>query len=769
MILLTSYFELDPWKIVQNGFNPQNNLMCESIMSLANGRFGLRGNFEEKYSGKSLRGTYIAGVYYPDKTKVGWWKNGYPEHFHKVLNSANLIGANIEIDSEPLDLDMDRPFSFRRTLDMKSGILTRSFEIRKKGNHLRIEFERFVHMARREALLLRCRVTALSGNPEVTISAFIDGNVRNCDSNYNENFWLPIDQSAARDFCHITLETKKTGFAVTSSQSCEFLFGDRIIDDTLVIDQDLLVGRKAACSMKKNDTFTMTKFVTVTSSRYFDKEQLVTTARKLNEKIRGLGYDFLRLEHTERWREIWNHSDVGIDGDVAAQQGIRFNIFNLRQTYTGDDPRLNIGPKGFTGEKYGGGAYWDTEAFCLPFYLGTSSEETARDLLRYRYKHLEKAKENAKALGLEGALYPMVTMNGEESHNEWEITFEEIHRNSAVAYAIFSYARHTGDTGCLYPEGLEVLLEISRFWASRVNYVPQKDVYMILGVTGPNEYENNVNNNWYTNKMACWCMEYTISALRGYKESDPEGCYAFTSRHGVTDEEIRKFKHIVENMHSPQDKELGIFLQQDGYMDKEQILVQDLDPVNLPLNLNWSWDRILRSCFIKQADVIQGLFFLGDEFTLEEKRRNFDFYEPRTVHESSLSPCVHSIVASEIGYEEKAYNLYKRSARLDLDNINKDTEDGLHVTSMAGTWMSIVYGFSRFKVKGDTIHLSPFLPDGWKSYSYRIVFRKHLLDIFVDAKGTKVKLVEGNPLKVFVYGNERIVNFGPENFFPKIN
>ncbi len=513
----------------------------------------------------------------------------------------------------------------------------------------------------------------------------------------------------------------------------------------------------------------MTKFVTVTSSRYFDKEQLVTTARKLNEKIRGLGYDFLRLEHTERWREIWNRSDVRIDGDVAAQQGIRFNIFNLRQTYTGDDPRLNIGPKGFTGEKYGGGAYWDTEGFCLPFYLGTSSEETARDLLRYRYKHLEKAKENAKALGLEGALYPMVTMNGEESHNEWEITFEEIHRNSAVAYAIFSYARHTGDTGCLYPEGLEVLLEISRFWASRVNYVPQKDVYMILGVTGPNEYENNVNNNWYTNKMACWCMEYTISALRGYKESDPEGCCAFTSRHGVTDEEIRKFKHIVENMHYPQDSELGIFLQQDGYMDKEQILVQDLDPVNLPLNLNWSWDRILRSCFIKQADVLQGLFFLGDEFTLEEKRRNFDFYEPRTVHESSLSPCVHSIVASEIGYEEKAYNLYKRSARLDLDNINKDTEDGLHVTSMAGTWMSIVYGFSRFKVKGDTIHLSPFLPDGWKSYSYRIVFRKHLLDIFVDAKGTKVKLVEGNPLKVFVYGNERIVNFGPVNFFPKIN
>jgi maltose phosphorylase len=735
-------------------------------MSLGNGYLGLRGNFEEQYSGKSLNGTYIAGIYYPDKTKVGWWKNGYPEYFQKVLNSANLIGIDVEIDAEHLDLNIDKPFNFNRTLNMKSGILTRSFEVKKSGHHLKIEVERFVHIARKESLLLSYKITSLLGNPTVTISSFIDGDVYNQDSNYDEYFWIPINQSASKDFCHITLETKKTGFSVTSSQSCEFKYNDRIIDDISVIDKNILVGQEVTCSLEKNDTFSVSKFVTVTNSRYCDQEQLVLEARKLNDEIYELGYNSLRLEHIEGWCEIWNHSDIQIDGDLAAQQGIRFNIFHLKQTYTGDDSRLNIGPKGFTGEKYGGSTYWDTESFCLPFYLGTSSEDVAKNLLYYRYNHLEKAKENAKILGLKGALYPMVTMNGEESHNEWEITFEEIHRNSAIAYAIYNYTNYTASKSYLYAEGIEVLIEISRFWISRVNYVPKKDVFMILGVTGPNEYENNVNNNWYTNRIASWCLQYTLSVLRDYKKFDSYNYNNFVNKHNLTIDEMNSFKQIVEKMYYPEDHEIGIFLQQDGYLDKEQILVKDINPSHLPLNQNWSWDRILRSCFIKQADVLQGLFFLSEDYTLEEKRRNFDFYEPRTVHESSLSPCVYSIIASEIGYEKKAYELYKRSARLDLDNINNDTDDGLHITSMAGTWMSIVYGFSRFKVKDDTIHLSPFLPHNWKRYSFRIVFRGHLLEILVEVKGTTIRLIQGESLKVVVYEKEHMITFDSVNFFP---
>jgi len=763
---MKNYVLPDPWKIIQNNYSPDDNLLFESLMSLGNGYFGLRGNFEEQYSGESLKGTYVAGIYYPDDTKVGWWKNGYPKYFQKVLNSANLIKLDVEIDGQALDLNLDKPIKFNRTLDMQTGILTRSFEVKKNGHHLRIDVERFVHMVRKESLLLRYCITALEGNPLVTIRSLIDGDVHNQDSNYKEHFWIPISQSSGKKHCHITLETKKTNFSVTSSQTCEFKYNDLILDKVSLVNKKLSVGQETTISLKKNDSLTASKFVTLTNSRYCDKGKLVPTARKLNDQICKAGYDSLRLEHIERWKEIWNHSDIQIEGDPAAQQGIRFNIFHLMQSYTGEDSRLNIGPKGFTGEKYGGSTYWDTEAFCLPFYLSTSNEDVGKNLLYYRYRHLEKAKENAKALGLKGALYPMVTMNGQESHNEWEITFEEIHRNSAIAYAIYNYTNYTGDKTYLYKEGIEVLLEISRFWASRVNYVPRKDLFMILGVTGPNEYENNVNNNWYTNKIAVWCLRYTLKVLHDYESSCHSDYNDFVSKHNVTIEEMEFFKQIVEKMYYPEDKEIGIFLQQDGYLDKEQILVKDLDPGQLPLNQNWSWDRILRSCFIKQADVLQGLFFLSEDFTLEEKKRNFDFYEARTVHESSLSPCLHSIIASEIGYEKKAYELYKRSARLDLDNLNNDTDDGLHITSMAGTWMSIVYGFSRFKVREDTMHLNPYLPPGWKKYSFRLVFRGHIVQIVVNSKGTSVKLLQGNLLNLVIYGKECLIKFGPASFFP---
>ena len=297
---------------------------------------------------------------------------------------------------------------------------------------------------------------------------------------------------------------------------------------------------------------------------------------------------------------------------MAAQQGIRFNIFHLHQTYTGEDPRLNIGPKGFTGEKYGGSTYWDTEAYCLPFYLSTRDPQIARNLLMYRYHHLEKAQENAARLGLKGALYPMVTMTGEECHNEWEITFEEIHRNGAIAYAIFNYVRYTGDQDYLVQYGLDVLVEICRFWASRVTFQPRKGVYMILGVTGPNEYENNVNNNWYTNRIASWCLEYTLEVLEelgakipGHLRPDPK--------------ELHMWEDIVQNMYYPLLPDLGVFAQQDGFMDKELLSVDAIPRSELPLNQHWSWDRILRSCFIKQADVLQGLFFFGDRYDLDTK------------------------------------------------------------------------------------------------------------------------------------------------------
>ena len=261
------------------------------------------------------------------------------------------------------------------------------------------------------------------------------------------------------------------------------------------------------------------------SSENHPKDKLVSNCTKVLDEAFEAGFDKLFEEHAKVWAHKWEECDITIEGDVAAQQGIRFNIFQLTQTYTGEDERLNIGPKGFTGEKYGGSTYWDTEAYCIPFYLGTAEQKVARNLLIYRYKHLPKAIENARKLGFKdgAAFYPFVTMNGEECHNEWEITFEEIHRTSAMAYAIRDYIDYTGDESYLAEFGLEVLIGISRFWAQRVNWSADKNKYVILGVTGPNEYENNVNNNWYTNYLGAWTLQlYTIQAIDYVKKTDPQ-------------------------------------------------------------------------------------------------------------------------------------------------------------------------------------------------------------------------------------------------------
>jgi maltose phosphorylase len=566
------------------------------------------------------------------------------------------------------------------------------------------------------------------------------------------------------------MRTKKTGFEVATGM--QFYFGaDNHAANIAPLTKDKYIAAKVNFDVKEGQSITIYKYAANLSSQNHPADQLANLTKATLERIAAKGFDTMLAEQAAAWAKKWENNDIIIDGDVSAQQAIRFNIFQLNQTYTGEDDRLNIGPKGFTGEKYGGSTYWDTEAYCVPFYLSTAPQRVTRNLLLYRYKQLGKAIENAKLLGFNNgaALYPMVTMDGTECHNEWEITFEEIHRNGAIAFAIFNYVRYTGDEAYLTDYGLEVLLAIARFWSQRVTWSSDRQQYVMLGVTGPNEYENNINNNWYTSTLAVWCMQYALEVADKVKATDEATYDALIAKINFdADKESDRFKDIISKMYYPYDEKQQIFLQQDGYLDKEQILVKDLPAADRPINQKWSWDRILRSCYIKQADVLQGIYFFEDRYDMATIRRNFDYYEPRTVHESSLSPCVHAILAAKLGDEKRAYEFYLRTSRLDLDDYNNDTEDGCHITSMAGTWMSVVEGFGGMRVRDGKLSFNPFLPEKWNSFSFKVGFREATIKVTVNKEGVRVENLSGKDITILVYQKEYNIFAGQDTLLKSI-
>ena len=741
------YIKPDNWSIIEEGFDAERVKSSESLFSIGNGAMGQRANFEEHYSGETFQGSYIAGIYYPDKTKVGWWKNGYPEYFAKVLNAPNWIGIDIEINGENLDLAKCQYVSnFRRELNMKEGIYYRSFEATlANGTEISVKVRRYLSLELDEIGVINYEIKVLNSDAKIVFKPYVDAGVHNEDANWEEKFWEPISAKHTNNDAFVTARTFKTHFtATTFMQNSILLEGSNLsIAPVSVNESKEKIQFTYEVAVAKGQTTTIQKIGGYSVS--LNHENTIIGAKNSIAKALEIGIAQLTENQKEAWAKIWEMSDITIDGDVKAQQGIRFNIFQLNQTYLGKDSRLNIGPKGFTGEKYGGSTYWDTEAYCIPFYMATKDQQVARNLLAYRYNQLGKAIENAEKLGFKNgaALYPMVTMNGEECHNEWEITFEEIHRNGAIAFAIFNYYRFTGDYSYIPEKGLEVLIGIARFWHQRATFSAPKNKYVILGVTGPNEYENNVNNNFYTNYIAKWCINYAIEQINKIETEYPSDFVRIMNKVNLNDAELQSWKNTADNMYFPYSEEHGVYLQQDGFLDKELITVTNLDKSQRPINQKWSWDRILRSPYIKQADTLQGFYFFEDDFTKEQLERHFDFYEPFTVHESSLSPCVHSIQAAVLGRMEQAYTFYLRTSRLDLDDYNKEVEEGLHITSMAGTWMSIVEGFGGMRVKNNQLHFEPKIPAQWKGYSFKVNFRNAIVKVEVTHQETKVS-VEGN-------------------------
>ena len=752
---MKKYLLTDEWNIIEDSFHADNLRMSESIFSLGNGRFGRRGNFEESYTSDTYRGSFVAGIPFLDKTRVGWWKNGFSPFYTRIPKAADWSRIDLRLIDEELDLAQWDVESFHRRLDMKQGISCRDMEVTSpRGHRLRLHIEHITNMAHPNLCHIRYSVTSVNYSGRISLVPTIEGNITDETEHSNEKIWNILRAGATGDCAYLWTQTRREDAQVCYAMTFQFLKnGKEVSANPIRIEKERQTGFSIGADVKPGDTVTLIKHVAIVSSLYYERHDLVDRSVADARAAKAAGWEALLADHCRAWKDIWDEADVVIEGDPEAQQGIRFNIFQLYQTYRGDDPRLNIGPKGFTGEKYGGNTYWNTELCCVPFFLLSSPKEISKNLLMYRYNQLPKAIENARKLGFDNgaALFPQVTHNGEECHSEWEITFEEIHRNNIIVYAIHQHAALTGSLDYIARYGLEVMIAVSRFWSQRVSFSQPKQKYVILGVTGPDEYENNVDNNWYTNYSSIQCLKITLAYIETIAREYPDEYDRIRRATNFNyPEESGRWKDIIARMYLPQDLERGIFVQNDGYMDKVLQSVDAIPPEQRPINQHWSWDRILRSCYIKQSDVLLGMYLYSSNFDTATIRRNFEFYEPMTVHESSLSPHIHSILAARIGKVEKAYRLFLHATRLDLDDYNNETDQGLHITSMPGSWLAIVRGFAGLQIVGGMLKIAPVIPEKWKSYSFKVNYLGNTLYVYVGEE-IRVSLAAGSRLDIQVY------------------
>ena len=759
--MLKNKYILDPWSIIENKFDSTKMIDSESIFSLGNGKIGQRGNFEEDFSNNKTIGNYISGIYFRDKTKVGWWKKGYPEYFAKMVNCPNWNKIRISINNQLLDLNKCKILSFKRELNMKEGWCERKALVL-TNNSIKIEIQskKFISLKRVNIGAINYKIKVFDDNVNINVFPCIDINVRNNDSNWNEPFLQTIDSISKNNLSIVNSKVINSEFQISTFFKSTYSLNNKKVDiKYLESNDENLIGSSSVFSLNKDDELTIFKVGGYINSNDSRKKDFNNIIEKECENALKTGFIDLCKENTDEWKKIWDDSDIIIKGDVKSQQAIRFNIFHLNQTFNGNDSSLNIGPKGFTGEKYGGVTYWDTEAYCIPFYLGTKDSTVAKNLLNQRYDQLKNAIKNAEKIGLNhgAALYPMVTVNGEECHNEWEITFEEIHRNAAIAQAIKKYVTTTGNYKFLENKGIKILIAISRFWQQRVNYSQLINKYVILGVTGPNEYENNVDNNWYTNYSAKWCLEFTIKQLSEIAKRKNIDIEIVFKNNNINIQEIANWKKIIKNIHLPYSKDLNVFIQNDGFLNKDLQPIDNIKSDERPINQNWSWDKILRSPYIKQADVLQGFYFFENDFSKSELESNFNYYEQFTVHESSLSACIHSILASRMNKIEKAYEYYIRASRLDLDDYNKEIKQGLHITSMGGSWMSIIEGFAGVRIFKEKLYINTNIPKNWDSYSFKLNIKNRKISVLINKHETKIELLLGEKIDIVLNNQETTI------------
>ncbi len=755
------YFRVDPWKVIEEGFDPAYARVSESVFSLANETLGVRGCFDEGGSVDSLRGAYMNGVY--DIQALPKSYRGIVDKTHFMIPAAEWLATKITADGETLDLGKARFHSFLRVLDMQSGTLERSFVWQTAGGKaIRITFLRFLDRTARERAYQRVTLEALNAPADICFASGLSFDVMH--EGYQKCFWQTPRLQASDGMLMAQCETAASGQTVFAGALLSLAYKTEACTD------ERGAYLCARFTLEKGQKTSIDKRVVI----LYDGtggETLWSHGLKALQRSREVSLDEALNAQRAYWDAFWRTLDIKIDPSdeetaeavAAEQQGVRFCSFQLAQTYNGGSMRHNIGAKGLTGEAYNGHAFWDTEACCLPFYLFTNPE-AAKSLLMFRYNTLPQARERAKMLDCKGACYPIATLNGEEACSLWQHASLQLQPSTAVAYGIWHYVHVTGDEDFLWSMGAEMLLEIARFLASRVEKGAETGKYGFFGVMGPDEFHMMVNNNAYTNYMGKRTLSLAADTLTEMRSEKPQAYALLAEKTNLSEDEILSWAEIADGMFVPMG-ENGLIEQHDGYFNLPHTDIHSIPVSQFPLYDHWSYDRIYRSDMIKQPDVLMMLYLYNSSFSGDVKRVNYDFYEPRTIHESSLSPAIHSILAAELGKMEEAVRFFGFATRLDLDNYNRNTREGLHITSIALAWVNIVYGFAGLRSDGEGLSFAPRLPERWSRLSFSILYRGRVISVRMETEKTAFALAEGSDLPVRIYGRECVLT-GTECFFP---
>jgi len=739
------------WKISSVNRKYEQILVDESLFFTGNGYMGVRGNFEEGLppGRQTIRGTYLNAFHDSVTIPYGEKLYAFPNTQQKLLNIIDSQTIEIYIDGTRFSIADGEVISFERYLHLDQGFSERIVEWRSpSGKTVKLRFKRLVSFLEREVFIQQVGIESADDLGQVRIVSTVNGDVSNFVdetdprvASGHAKLLTVTDVKQSADISYVECETTNTKLKA----ACAAVY--RL--DAPYVRHD----QADAVSTRSEFTFAFTgkavfekKCVFIDTLRH--GTDLYTIAATLQEKLSEMQFAHFLEAQTSYLNNFWKYSDIVIEGDEAIQEGIRFNLYHLLQS-TGRDRFSNIAAKGLSGEGYEGHYFWDTEIYIFPVFLMTQPE-IAKQLLLYRYSILDFARAHAKDMGhRKGALYPWRTISGTECSSYFPSGSAQYHISADIAYSFIQYYLVTEDLAFMKEFGAEVLFETARLWLETGHY--DGDLFKIDTVTGPDEYTCIVNNNYYTNVMAKHNLQWAAKIYQLLTNEDGEALAALSERIALETGEASAWRKAGEQMFLPFDAERGINPQDDTFLQKAVWDLAGTPSQDFPLLLHYHPLTLYRYQVCKQADTVLAHFLLEDEQELETIRNSYRYYEKITTHDSSLSTCIFSIMASKLGLNDKAYHYFNETARLDLDNTHGNTKDGLHMANMGGTWLAIVFGFAGLRIKEEGISFAPVLPNKWDGYQFSIQFQGRRLQVEKTAKQTKITLVEGETLTIKLF------------------